>query len=65
MLSIINQTLDILHANPEWHRRYAGYLADIWANCDKIKKGFVKPQGLSIYIFPYKTLSTNEDTSSF
>ena len=49
MLSIINQTLDILHANPEWHRRYAGYLADIWANCDKIKKGFVKPQGLSIY----------------
>ena len=49
MLNIINKTLDVLQAIPEWHDRYVGYLADIWANYDKSEKGFIKPQGLSVY----------------
>ncbi|MDE6649686.1 MAG: hypothetical protein K2K45_07135 [Muribaculaceae bacterium] len=49
MLSIINRTLEILKCNNEWHERYEGYLSDIWSNPDKTKKGFTKPQGLSVY----------------
>ncbi|MDE5837999.1 MAG: hypothetical protein K2H39_03005 [Paramuribaculum sp.] len=49
MLNIINRTLEILKCNNEWHERYEGYLSDIWSNPDKTKKGFTKPQGLSVY----------------
>lgn len=49
MLQIINQTLDILQSENEWRERYDGYLADIWANINKNKKGFRTPQGLSVY----------------
>ena len=49
MLNIINKTLEILNINREWQERYAGYLSDIWSNHDKTNKGFVKPQGLSVY----------------
>lgn len=49
MLNIINKTLQILKVNSEWQERYEGYLSDIWSNPDKTNKGFVKPQGLSVY----------------
>lgn len=49
MLNIINKTLEILKANSEWQVRYEGYLSDIWSNPGKTDKGFVKPQGLSVY----------------
>ena len=49
MLNIINKTLEILKANSEWQVRYEGYLSDFWSNPGKTDKGFVKPQGLSVY----------------
>ena len=49
MLNIINKTLQILKVNSEWQERYERYLSDIWSNPDKTNKGFVKPQGLSVY----------------
>lgn len=49
MKNIVDKTLEILNANDEWQQRYVGYLFDIWNNQSKIKKGFRKPEGLSIY----------------
>lgn len=49
MEELINKTLELLDANPEWRDRYSGYLSDIFANNAKNSKGFDKPQGLSLY----------------
>ncbi|MDE6225636.1 MAG: hypothetical protein K2M25_05810, partial [Muribaculaceae bacterium] len=35
--------------NPKWESRYMGYLKEIWKNSNKAKKGFKKPEGLSVY----------------
>lgn len=49
MEQFIKKTLDLLKENPEWERRYAGYLTEVWNRSDKWQKPFRKSEGLSLY----------------
>lgn len=49
MEQFIKKTLDLLKENPEWERRYAGYLTEVWNRSDKWQKPFRKAEGLSLY----------------
>lgn len=61
MEDIISKAQDELKNNSEWKKRYAGYLKDIWQNRNKAKRGFNKPEGLSLY----STVGTRKENCYF